>query len=243
MRVIELIIDDLTQQLRSLSFGPPVSWVYNPLEYARQAHIDYWRRYGNPPKRVVFLGMNPGPWGMVQTGVPFGDVGMVGGWLDLHPAIVPPVKQHPKRPVLGMQCRRGEVSGARLWGWAREKFGTPQRFFQHFWVANYCPLAFMEASGRNRTPDRLPKNEKNALLKVCDEALIRTMDWLQPEWVVGVGAFAARQAERALAVADIKIGRITHPSPASPKANLGWAPLIEQELQALGIELPDFTGK
>ncbi len=238
VRTIERIIDDMTDQLRSLSFGPPVHCVYNPLEYARQAHIDYWRRYGLPPKQVVLLGMNPGPWGMVQTGVPFGDAGMVRGWLDLRPTVSTPARQHPKRPVLGMQCPRGEVSGTRLWGWARARFGTPDQFFRRFWVANYCPLAFLESSGRNRTPDRLPKSEKSALLEVCDQALARTMAWLQPEWVVGVGTFAARQAERALSSMNIKVGCMTHPSPANPRANQGWAALIERELCALGIGFP-----
>ena len=50
-----------------LKFGPPVTCVYNPLAYAWRAHEQYLRAYGAPPKRVVFLGMNPGPFGMVQT--------------------------------------------------------------------------------------------------------------------------------------------------------------------------------
>ena len=65
--------------------------------------------------------------------------------------------------VLGFECRRSEVSGARLWGWARDRFGTPQRFFERFFVANYCPLAFMEASGANRTPDKLSAAEQQEL--------------------------------------------------------------------------------
>src|SRR5688572_32536315 len=95
--------------------------------------------------------MNPGPFGMAQTGVPFGDVAMVRDWLGIVAAVAKPRDEHPKRPVLGFECQRSEVSGARLWGWARARFGTPQRFFERFFVANYCPLAFMESSGANRT--------------------------------------------------------------------------------------------
>lgn len=238
MVTIEQIIDELALHMRALSFGPPVGYVYNPLEYAREAHLDYWRRYGGTPRRIVLLGMNPGPWGMAQTGVPFGDVGMVTGWLDLHPTIGLPEGQHPKRPILGVNCPRREVSGMRLWGWAKSRFGTPENFFKHFWVANYCPLVFMEPGGRNRTPDQLPQSEKASMIHACDEALIRTIAWLQPEWVLGVGRFAAQQARRALASMDLQVGQITHPSPASPKANKGWATLIEQEFDALGVRLP-----
>ncbi|MFB6260581.1 MAG: single-stranded DNA-binding protein, partial [Thiohalorhabdaceae bacterium] len=71
-----------------------------------------------------------------------------------------------------------------------ERFGPPQAFFERFFVANYCPLVFMEASGRNRTPDKLPKAEREALFAVCDRALIATIDCLRPRWVLGIGRFA-----------------------------------------------------
>ena len=197
--LIEGIIDRLTDRLTQLEFKPPVEFVYNPLLYARGAHMDYWDRYGSGPKEVVLLGMNPGPWGMVQTGVPFGDVGLVKQWLDIHGGVTVPESQHPKRPVQGFDCHRGEVSGRRLWGWARERVGTPHAFFSRFWVANYCPLAFMEASGRNRTPDKLPVKERVPLLEACDFALTEMVDLLCAKTVVGIGKFAALQAGRALA--------------------------------------------
>ncbi|RJQ79500.1 MAG: single-stranded DNA-binding protein [Desulfobacteraceae bacterium] len=237
MEQIEQIIDTLVQKVSRLRFGPPVRCVYNPLTYARSAHLAYWRRYGRPPKEILFLGMNPGPWGMVQTGVPFGDVGIVTQWLGIHVPLNVPEQVHPKRLVQGFACSRGEISGQRLWGWARQRFKTPLRFFERFWVANYCPLSFMEDGGRNRTPDKLPQHEKEPLLAACDEALVQTVQLLDPQYVVGVGKFAAQQAQRALAGTGLPIGQITHPSPANPKANAGWSELIEQELQALGIRL------
>jgi single-strand selective monofunctional uracil DNA glycosylase len=236
---IDNIIDTLVSELTPLRFGPPVRYVYNPLSYARSAHLAFWRRYGSPPKEVLFLGMNPGPWGMVQTGIPFGDAGMVTGWLGIREPVQVPEPVHPKRPVLGYACPRVEVSGRRLWGWAGERFTTPQNFFKRFWVVNYCPLAFMEAGGRNRTPDKLPPHEREPVLKACDRALVRIVRLLEPCIVVGVGKFAADQACRALAGSGIRIGRITHPSPANPKANAGWCELIERELHDLGIELDE----
>ncbi len=235
---IETIIDTLVRKLKSLKFAPPTQYVYNPLAYARSAHLTYWQRYGLSCKQVLLIGMNPGPWGMVQTGVPFGDKTMVTEWLDIRADIGVPDVIHPKRPVQGFECARGEVSGQRLWGWARQRFGTPEHFFKRFFVANYCPLVFMEESGRNRTPDKLPVKEKKHLLSICDEALVQTVRLLKPEMVLGVGKFAADQATRALADTKVRVGRITHPSPANPKANAGWCNLVESELAQMGIDMP-----
>lgn len=231
------IARELVAQVDALSFAPPVTHVYDPLVYAWRPYEAYVRRYGRVPKEVVLVGMNPGPFGMAQTGVPFGDVGMVRGWLGIEEEVGRPGREHPRRPIEGFACSRGEVSGSRLWGWARDRFGTPERFFRRFFVANYCPLVFLEASGRNRTPDKLPAGERAPLQAACDRALRRTVEALGPRVVVGVGRFAAARAEAALHGAGIAVGQILHPSPASPAANRGWAAQAEEQLRALGVEV------
>ena len=227
----------LAARVGTLRFAAPVSVVYNPLDYARAPHELYLSRYGRGRKEVLLLGMNPGPFGMAQTGVPFGDVTMVRDWLGIVGAVGKPPDEHPKRPVLGFDCHRTEVSGTRLWGWARERFGTPQRFFERFFVANYCPLVFMEESGGNRTPDKLPAAELEAVISACDEALRNVVRVLEPRIVVGIGGFAQRRARAALINENIEIGTILHPSPASPLANRGWAETIERQLRELGVSL------
>lgn len=229
------IADQLTAAVSGLSFAAPVTHCYNPLVYARQAHHRYLERYGAGTREVLLLGMNPGPWGMVQTGVPFGEVALVRDWMGIEVPVQKPEREHPKRPVQGFACPRSEVSGRRLWGWARDRFGSPEAFFGRFFVANYCPLVFMEQSGRNRTPDKLPAAERTTLFAACDDALRRTVDTLQPRWVLGVGKFAEDRARAALDGYAGTIGRITHPSPANPRANRGWVPLVEAELEALGL--------
>ncbi len=225
----------LSQRVEALGFAAPVARVYNPLDYARAPHELYLERYGAGPKEVLLLGMNPGPFGMAQTGVPFGDVTMVRDWLGITAPVGKPRGEHAKRPVLGFECPRTEVSGTRLWGWARARFGTPQRFFERFFVANYCPLVFMEESGANRTPDKLPVAEQQALFAACDDALRQVVSALRPRLVVGVGGFAEKRARAALASTGVAIGTILHPSPASPLANRGWAPTVERQLAELGV--------
>jgi single-strand selective monofunctional uracil DNA glycosylase len=231
---LKRITDDLNQALDRLVFSAPVTHVYNPLRYARRPYDRYLRAYGRRPKQVVLVGMNPGPWGMAQTGVPFGEINYVQNWMAISEAVEKPAREHPKRPVEGFACRRSEVSGRRLWGWAAETFVTPQAFFRHFFVANYCPLMFMEAGGRNRTPDKLPVAERRPLMAICDEALRKTLRHFKPAFTVGIGAFAAQRVAAA-AEPGMVTGQLTHPSPANPKANRGWAAVITAELRQMGI--------
>lgn len=234
---LNAITDDLAAALRPLKFSAPVSHVYNPLEYARAPYSEYLRRYGQKPKDIVLIGMNPGPWGMSQTGIPFGEVSAVKEWLGIVGEIGRPADMHPKRPVTGFDCPRSEVSGRRIWGWAKKKFGSPHIFFSRFFIANYCPLQFIEDSGRNRTPNQLRAAERKALFEVCDGALRRTIEEMNPRFVIGVGRFTMQRARSALAGIPVTIGNITHPSPANPKANRDWEGVIEKELADLGIDL------
>lgn len=225
----------LSKSLASIRFGPPVTHVYDPAHHARRGYRRYLRRFATGRKRVVFLGMNPGPYGMTQTGVPFGEVGIVRDWLGIEERVERPANEHPRRPVEGFACRRSEVSGARLWGAIAKHWGAPEAFFEHHFIANYCPLVFMEASGRNRTPDKLPGAERAALYAACDDHLRRLVDVLEPSWVVGIGAFAEARAREALDGRALAFGRVLHPSPASPRANRGWARAAAADLRRLGV--------
>src|ERR1051325_6191154 len=215
----ELLIDAaarLRSEVANLRFAAPVAYVYNPLEYAWAAHKIYLSHYGNSCKRVLFVGMNPGPFGMVQTGVPFGQIAAVRDWLRIQAAIERPTREHPKRLVSGFDCRRSEISGERLWGLFASRFRTPEAFFHDHFVVNYCPLAFIEESGRNRTPDKLPLAERKTLFNACDKHLREVSEILQPDWLIGVGDFAANRCKEAIGDTDRKIGKILHPSPACP---------------------------
>ncbi len=228
----------LSNALGGLRFSAPVTHVYNPLDYAGAAHDQYLTLWGAQPlpRRVIFLGMNPGPFGMVQVGVPFGEVAIVHEWLRINAPIRQPLDMNPKRPIEGWACARSEVSGRRLWGLFRDRFGTPEAFFAEHYVANYCPLAFFDG-GRNVTPDKLPAAEMAPVMAACDVHLRTLVETMRPEWVIGVGAFAQAQAERALETSthSARIGRVLHPSPASPAANRGWAEAATRQLIEQGV--------
>jgi single-strand selective monofunctional uracil DNA glycosylase len=233
----------LSRSLARLDFPPPVAHVYDPLAYAWAPYEEYVTRFGDGRRRVVLLGMNPGPFGMVQTGVPFGEVAAVRDWMRIRAPVERPRREHPKRPIEGFACPRSEVSGRRLWGWAAKRFGAAEAFFGDWFVLNYCPLAFLEASGRNFTPDKLPEALLAQLHAACDRHLAAALAALAPEFAIGIGSFAEKRL-RAVLEGDlvdgalargIRVGQILHPSPASPAANRGWEEAAERQLAALDV--------
>ena len=224
-----------SKKMDRLRFGGAIAHVYNPLDYARRPHEEYLRRYSDPGKTAVFLGMNPGPFGMAQTGVPFGEVSAVRDWLKISAETGRPSVENPKRPIEGFSCVRSEVSGKRLWGAIAALYRTPDRFFSKFFVANYCPLVFMESGGRNVTPDKLSGAVRALVYGLCDEYLRESVRLLRPQWVIGVGKFAEKRAQEALASAPVRIDSVLHPSPASPAANKDWAGKFKTKLRSLGL--------
>jgi single-strand selective monofunctional uracil DNA glycosylase len=227
---------ELCRKLDTIRFSAPVAYIYNPLEYARSGYDEYCRRYGSGKKEAVLVGMNPGPWGMAQTGVPFGDIVSVTQWMGIRADIGTPSRLHPKRPIHGFSCRRREVSGTRLWGWAHAVFGTPDTFFSRLFVVNYCPLLFYGTDGRNYTPDKLPAHHRRELFTVCDKALCDLFGLLDPRVVVGIGRFAEQRIGSVLEGETRRIlTRIPHPSPANPQANRNWAQQVTAILEPLGV--------
>jgi len=230
----------LSDVLDDVSFETPTAYVYNPLVYAWDMHETWLRTYGDSDKHTILLGMNPGPWGMAQTGVPFGEIAAVRDWMKLSGDVDQPSPMHDKRKVEGFDCPRSEVSGRRLWGGIAARYPDAADFFQDHFAVNYCPLLFLEEGAKNRTPDKLPKDERQAVEDACDQHLREVCDVLHLERVIGVGAWAKKCAERALKGRDVVIGTILHPSPASPLANKGWSKAAQANLEKQGF--PMFIG-
>jgi len=227
----------LRAEVAPLRFAEPVTHVYDPLTYAWRGYRAYLNRFGASQKRILLLGMNPGPYGMSQTGVPFGEIDFVRRFLGIDVRIDKPTPEHPKRPIDGFACKRSEVSGARVWGAVERHWKTPENFFKNHFISNYCPLVFMEESGRNRTPDKLSASEREPLYEACNRHLRAVVRILEPEWVIGIGGFAARRAEEVLGD-SVRIAPILHPSPANPRANRNWVGEVSTQWDALGLCSP-----
>lgn len=225
--------------LLALTYSHPVAYIYNPLEYASDTHCQFIRRFCTNPKKVLFVGINPGPFGMAQTGVPFGEVSVVKNWLQITGTVQKPAKEHPKRPILGLDCPRNEVSGQRFWGFFQDICGTPEGFFRNAFVHNYCPLVFMKDSAKNVTPNELPVLERRALQEICDEALRKVVRLLQVEIVVGMGRFAQNRVKTALrsvaGLDNIPVEFLMHPSPINPAANRGWKDIAHKQLSDMNV--------
>jgi single-strand selective monofunctional uracil DNA glycosylase len=228
---------ELVIELQKLSFSLPITHTYNPLEYAWDAHKIYLECFANSRKNVLFMGMNPGPFGMAQTGVPFGEVEAVVRWMGISTRVGKPQNEHPKRPVQGFLCTKSEVSGRRLWGYFAEKFPKADDFFKNHYVTNYCPLVWMADTGRNITPDKVARDEMAPVIKACDAFLAVLLQQLRPAYLVGIGDFAEKKLAKVASSIDYDcvIGKVLHPSPASPAANLAWASTAESQLKDLGI--------
>jgi single-strand selective monofunctional uracil DNA glycosylase len=227
----------LAQELAGLTFSPPVTHTYPTLTYAWEPHQQYLDRYGSSPKRVLFLGMNPGPFGMAQTGVPFGEITAVRDWMKIVAPVAKPDNEHPKRPIDGFACPRSEVSGRRLWGLFSSRYPKALDFFADHFVLNYCPLVWMSATGANLTPDKLPAHEMAPVESACLRHLAATIRYLQPQFLVGVGGYAEDRLRQAASIVETAATttRILHPSPASPAANRGWAEAATRQLVAAGV--------
>ncbi len=228
---------EFSKEVSSLEFSRDDITIYNPLEYAWRSHEAYLRMYGVGNKRVIFLGMNPGPWGMAQTGVPFGEVNAVRDWLMIEELVSSPKVENPKRPILGFDTPRSEVSGRRFWGLMQERYRTAARFFTEHFVLNYCPLVFMEPSGKNLTPDKLPKHDREPLEALCGTYAMKVLSIMNPEILVGVGKYAQKKCttlvkhmESPHRVSPPIVAWVLHPSPASPLANRGWAEAATKQM-------------
>lgn len=272
---------DLLQKTRDLAavldtFRHPagVSHVYNPLSYMATAHEAWLSRYVQygecdevavTPSPYLILGMNPGPWGMVQTGVPFGDVPNAGKLIGVRdgstpftaqipcgvslPAIFKPqldgIQLHPKRPVQGFACTRVEASGDRLWGGLATVWGLLDAVLDDCFAMNYCPLAYFSGeAGENVTPEAFIKagpyrDEAYAqeLDDVCGAYLRTVMRAMDTKVVLAIGRYAERKAKIAASMVANKpaVVYLTHPSPLATRNAEQWAEMARTTMQAAGV--------
>ncbi|OAD60409.1 Single-strand selective monofunctional uracil DNA glycosylase, partial [Eufriesea mexicana] len=228
---------NLAIELGKITFHLPVEYIYSPLEYAFNIHTMYVQKYCNTAKKILFLGMNPGPWGMSQTGVPFGEISMVRDWLKICGPVGKPSKEQPNRKVTGFQCTRSEISGKRLWGLFKELCGSPENFFRHAYIHNYCPIALMNKKGCNITPAEIKAGSTVQILhSACDKALANTIRILQAKVVIGIGGYAEKRAQTVVQSSKlpVKVLCLPHPSPRAVN-NKNWSEKATKKLSEFGL--------
>jgi single-strand selective monofunctional uracil DNA glycosylase len=227
--MVETIVDDLLEAAKHLSEQcnkkipallkhKDVAHVTNPLDYAWELHEQFIRKWGGFGAKTLLLGMNPGPYGMAQTGVPFGATKMATDVLQIEAVeLQTPAGAHPKRPIQGLSMERQEVSGTRFWTFMVDHYGSIEATFSNIFVVNHCPLLILGETGRNITPVDIPKSIINPILDLCDQHLKSVVDIMGIERIIGVGNYAKKRAKTI--VPELDIDAMWHPSPASPLAN------------------------
>ena len=221
IRAAASLCDDVGPIGRRLVSEGSVDVCYNPLNYAWDAHEAYLRKMGGGGARTVILGMNPGPHGMGQMGIPFAATSVVRDLLGITgiPVDQPEVVDS-RRPVVGLEYPREEVSGTRLWGLLAEYYGDVGAIASSVFLVNHCPLMlFSGPRATNITPDKVAGPTAQVLLERCDQHLREVVSALNADRVIGVGKFAESRARSALDDGTIEVVGCWHPSPASPLAN------------------------
>ncbi|MED6337735.1 MAG: uracil-DNA glycosylase family protein [Candidatus Thermoplasmatota archaeon] len=236
------VVDDLIMAAKQLSNScnksikkiereTIVAHATNPLDYAWPHHEQYLTNWGGLGAKTLLLGMNPGPWGMAQSGVPFGSTEVAKSKLKIKPCqLTTPSNAHPKRPIIGLDLERQEISGQRLWSLMFDHFGNGKNVFSNIFVVNHCPLLLLGESGKNLTPDNLSATVMKPILEACDEHLKKVVDIMGITRIIGVGKYAEKRARLAFDAGKtgdgitksgrkIDITSCWHPSPASPLAN------------------------
>ncbi|CAK1583332.1 unnamed protein product [Parnassius mnemosyne] len=219
------LIDELNNKLEKFELPSAVKCVYNPTIYARYTFEMYVRKYCNSIKPIMYFGMNPGPFGMSQTGVPFGEVSSVRDWLGIEGPVGKPPKEVESRPVRGFACTRTEISGKRFWGLLKEICGTPEKFFETSFVYNYLNQQWMKSNGCNLTPGDFKVSEMKALYEICDQTFIRVLELYKVQTIVAVGKFCETRAHKAIEEhlpsksRTIKVLYLPHPSPRTVNNN------------------------
>lgn len=213
--------DDVDPLGRKLVSEGRIDICYNPLMYAWDVHEEYLRRMGGLGAQTVMLGMNPGPHGMGQMGIPFAATSVVRELLGISDIQVnQPEIPDDRRPVIGLDYHKEEVSGTRLWGLLQKQYGDAETIASHVFLVNHCPLMlFSGPRATNITPDKIGGKTAKTLLERCDEHLTEVVSILGADRVVGVGKFAESRARAALVETSVEVAGCWHPSPASPLAN------------------------
>lgn len=233
--------------------------VVNPGSYGERWHARFRRTYPLRRNPLLFCGLNPGPYGMAQTGVPFTDLKRLRAELPrlateleaTGSALVPPgLAPAPLRPFLTRTFESSSVRVYRFLALVRE---TAEAALRDVVFVNPCPLLFVERrSGENRTPADLPRELRRAagtaragleraarLMAAFDaarlEVVTRAVERLEPRGAVLLGRDVAAVIGDSLRarLGARAVVEWEHPARAVPDR---WARGLASELRRRGLD-------
>jgi single-strand selective monofunctional uracil DNA glycosylase len=213
------------------SIARATGWlVLDPSRYGERWHAPFRRLYPPRARPLLVFGLNPGPYGMAQTGIPFTDLKRLAQGLPRLAAELARSGERLSLPGLAPSSlqpfltRTFESSSVRVHRFLRLAHGSAERAFREVVFVNPCPLLFIDrALGENRTPADLPR----ALRAGVDEARVEVVS-------VAVARLRARGA--------IVLGRDAAAALSVPlRARLGERAVVEWEHPARAV--PDIWAR
>ncbi|KAI8124664.1 hypothetical protein FF38_10666 [Lucilia cuprina] len=217
----------LNEKLRNITTPLEISYIYNPVEYAADLHQAYLKKYLKGGKKVLFIGLNPGPNGMGQTGIPFGNITTVRDKMGLNGTVNQPPNIHPKRPVNGLATTIEEPSGKRLWTKFQElSDGSLDIFFEQCFVYNFCPLLFYNSKGDYISPQKLKAPYNRQISNACLHTIEQILELIQPEVIVAIGRYAYDNLKAVKYCIEKRLLYLRHPSPRACTKN--WSKIADE---------------
>ncbi|MBI2078061.1 MAG: DUF4918 family protein [Euryarchaeota archaeon] len=143
------------ERLRRSLHLPGGHRVVNVHAYGWDAYEAFVRKfYADGRPRVVALSMNPGPFGAVQTGIPFCDAAMARAFLPAFDDLV-------ARKPAWLRRERTEVSALKIVEWSKGRFGGIEGLYAEVLLAMTCPLGILKGPNLVNVPlPALPRSEQ-----------------------------------------------------------------------------------
>ncbi|XP_073819638.1 uncharacterized protein isoform X2 [Musca autumnalis] len=227
---------ELNVKLREFSFQ---LHTYNPVVHAAEIHCNYLQKYLDSPKRILFVGMNPGRYGALQTGIPFGNITTVKIGMGLKGRITPTPGQRGKIRIRGLEAPEVEhdSSSTRFWRLISELFDGAENYldllFEKCFVHNFCPLVFIDSDGLNVS---LPYIEPNPrLFAECRKTLGKQITLLKPDLIICIGKFVRSMLSKTRQAKGREILMIEHPSYKNYISADKWIEDAKEVFQSNGL--------
>jgi single-strand selective monofunctional uracil DNA glycosylase len=226
--------------------------VLNPGRYGERWHARFRRAYPMSPRPLLVFGLNPGPYGMAQTGVPFTDLkrlesALPGLWKDLVASGEPVTRPGLAPPSLARHLTRTfESSSVRVYRFLERAYGRPELALREVVFVNPCPLLFIDPeTGANRTPADLPRalraRKAAELVHAFEElrraTVLEAVAELEPRGAILLGRDVAAAVGEALraALGARSVVEWEHPARAVPET---WSRGLADELRKRGLLRP-----